>query len=59
MAMYLIIFIANSQIKALIIIRIKDIVFLKTEDSLTGEWAGFGPERPVGHSRHPSHCRHS
>ena len=41
MAIYIIIFLVNS--KALIIIRIKDIVFLKTEDSLTGERAGFGP----------------
>ena len=45
-------------VKALIIIRIKDIVFLKTEDSLTGEGAGFSPERPAGYSRLPSHCRH-
>ena len=47
MAIYIIIFIANSKIKAPIIIRIKDIVFLKTEDSLTGERAGFGPQRKM------------
>ena len=51
MAIYLIIFFANSQIKALIIIRIKDIVFLKTEDSLTWERAGFDAVEGSFHRR--------
>jgi hypothetical protein len=41
MAIYIIAFLANSIIKVLIIVRIKDLVFLLTEDSLTGEGAGF------------------